>query len=48
MENYNGQIGSITVGVLKAGLKPTTTMALIVKLRVIPAEIQLILLPGSR
>jgi len=29
MENYDGKIGSITVGVLKAGLKPTTTVALI-------------------
>lgn len=31
MENYNGKIGSITAGVLKAGLKPTTAIALIVR-----------------
>lgn len=29
MENYDGTIGSITVGVLKAGLKSTTAIALI-------------------
>ncbi|GLB44978.1 putative nmrA-like family protein [Lyophyllum shimeji] len=29
MENFEGTIGSITVGVLKAGLKPTTTVQLI-------------------
>ncbi|KAJ3881172.1 NAD(P)-binding protein [Lentinula edodes] len=29
MENYEGTIGSITVGVLKAGLQPTTTIQLI-------------------
>jgi len=27
MENYNGRIGAITVGALKVGLKPTTTVA---------------------
>lgn len=32
MQNYNGTIGSIAVAVLKAGLKPTTTVALIVRL----------------
>jgi hypothetical protein len=31
MENYDGKIGSITVGILKAGLKPTTTVSLIVR-----------------
>ncbi|THU81965.1 NAD(P)-binding protein [Dendrothele bispora CBS 962.96] len=29
MENYEGTIGSITVGVLKTGLKPTTTIQMI-------------------
>lgn len=29
MENYDGKVGSITVGVLKVGLKPTTAVALI-------------------
>ncbi|KAF9254135.1 NAD(P)-binding protein [Marasmius fiardii PR-910] len=29
MENYEGTLGSITFGVLKAGLKPTTTIQLI-------------------
>ncbi|KAG5643310.1 hypothetical protein DXG03_001194 [Asterophora parasitica] len=32
MENFDGTIGSITAGVLKAGLKPTTTVQLIVSL----------------
>lgn len=32
MQNYNGTIGSITVAVIKAGVKPTTTLALIVGL----------------
>jgi hypothetical protein len=30
MENYDGKIGSIAVGVLKKGLKPTTTSQLVV------------------
>lgn len=30
MENYEGLIGTITVGVLRAGLKPTTTVQLVV------------------
>ncbi|KIK52967.1 hypothetical protein GYMLUDRAFT_49636 [Collybiopsis luxurians FD-317 M1] len=29
MENYEGTIGSITVGVLKAGLQPTTTIQMV-------------------
>ncbi len=32
MENYDGKIGAITVGVLKKGLKPTTTNQLVVSL----------------
>lgn len=31
MENYEGAIGSITASVLKVGLKPTTTIQLIVR-----------------
>jgi hypothetical protein len=30
MENYEGTIGAITVSVLKYGLKPTTTVQLVV------------------
>ena len=30
MENYEGTIGTITAGVLKAGLRPETTVQLIV------------------
>lgn len=33
MENYGGTIGSIAVGVLKKGLKPTTTNQLVVRVR---------------
>jgi hypothetical protein len=32
MENYEGTIGSITVAVLKEGLKPSTTLQLIVSM----------------
>jgi hypothetical protein len=31
MENYEGLIGSITVGVLKAGLKPDTSISMVVR-----------------
>ena len=33
MENFEGSLGSITFGVLKAGLKPSTTIQLIVRRR---------------
>jgi len=32
MENYEGFLGAITFGVLKAGLKPTTTVGLVVRM----------------
>jgi hypothetical protein len=32
MENYDGMIGAITVAVLKAGLKPSTAVQLVVSI----------------
>jgi hypothetical protein len=40
MENYNGLIGSIAVGVLKNGLQKTTKVQLIVCLPVLVVYVQ--------
>lgn len=39
MENFQGTIGSVTVGVLKAGLKPDTAVQLIVCFQITEARL---------